>query len=193
MKTWQIISYSSIIIWAIIPFFYRSNKHFYFFVLLALTDISSYFLNLVFLVSSQILWIPFSYLTIFSLNRDFFSKYKIQIIVGFFLAIIAGIYSSNIFQMYFVLATQIILFLLFTRFFISIFLNENKINSFYLVMIFYMALSVFKIIAFLRELSSGLNIFYATIMMQILIGLFLIYHSAKKGNLKKSSESILEN
>ncbi|MFZ1289595.1 MAG: hypothetical protein WAR79_05880 [Melioribacteraceae bacterium] len=182
MKTWVIIATISIIIWAIVPIFYRSNKHFYYFLLLAATDITSFLINHFFHVSAQILWIPFTYFIVLTFNRDFFLKYKILILGGLLIAILAGIYSTNIFQMYFVLISHIILFVLFSRIFISIYLNKNRIDIFYIIMVFFEALTVFKIIAFLRQLSSGLNIYFATNILQILIGLFLIYLSIKRKN-----------
>lgn len=180
MKTWEIIGIISIFIWAIVPIFYRSNKHFYFFLIFAINDLSSILIRIFFSFPTTALWIPSTYLIVFSFDKNFLFKYKYFIGVGLIIAIFLGFNSSITFQMYFVLASQIILFFLFSRFLISIYLNENRIDIFYLTMIFYEALTIFKIIAFLHQLSSGLNIYFATNIIQILIGLFLIYLSIKR-------------
>lgn len=180
MKTWEIIGYLSVFIWAIVPIFYRSSRHFIFFLLMAVNDLSSVLIDILFSFSTIALWIPSTYLIVLSFDKDFFFKYKYFIGIGLVFSIFLGFNSSNNFQMYFVLATQIILFILFSRFLISIYLNENRIDIFYLTMIFYETLTIFKIIAFLNELNTGLNIYFATNAIQILIGLFLIYISIKR-------------
>ncbi|MBK7107080.1 MAG: hypothetical protein IPH62_17550 [Ignavibacteriae bacterium] len=182
MKTWEIIAYFSVFIWTIVPIFYRSNKHFYFFLLFAINDLSSVIIDILFSFSTTALWIPSTYLIVLSLDKDFFFKHKYFIGIGLIISIFLGFNSSITFHMYFVLASQIILFILFSRFLISIYLDENRIDIFYLTMIFYEALTIFKIIAFLNQLSSGLNIYFATNAIQILIGLFLIYISIRRKN-----------
>lgn len=46
-------------------------------------------------------------------------------------------------------------------------------------MIFYEILTLFKFTAYLRDLKTGLNIFYAASITQLFLGIFLILLSTK--------------
>lgn len=174
MKTWEIIGLISLSTWTIVPLFYRSSKHFFFFLVLAATDLSTVLISKIFHDFPQALWVSFSYLTVAVINRNNIQKNKYIIIIGLLLSTILGINISSTLQLYFVLIIQIILFFIFAKYLVSIFFEENKIDLFYLTMFFYEVLSILKFIAYLKQISTGLNFYFAVNILQILIGMFLI-------------------
>ena len=174
MKSWEIIGLISIITWTIVPFFYRSSKHFYFFLVLTAADLSTIIISRIFHDFPQVLWVPFVYLSLAMVNRYKIYKNRYLIFAGLMISTIVGINSSVVIQMYIVLIVQVLSFFIFARYLISIFIEENKIDFFYLTMVFYEVLNILKLIAYLKQLSSGLNFYFAVNILQILIGIFLV-------------------
>jgi hypothetical protein len=179
MKTYQIIYYSSLIIWAIVPFFYRQNKHFYFFLFLAFSDISTYLTNHIFQITGISPWISMHYLALAAFEKDFFYKYKYPIFIGFIFSIFISYISSHMTQAYILFSIYCIFFLFFIRYFLKIYFDHNKLNLFYIAMIFCTTLSLFKLISAIKNIDSEINIFYATDITQIFIGVFLILLTTK--------------
>jgi hypothetical protein len=174
MKAYHFVVFFSTIIWSLIPLFYRTHKFFYFFLYLAIIELSGIFLFWIFHISPISLWLSLHILILFSFNRDFLSKYKIGIFIIFLISLPISFTLPNITHNYIIFFFHVLFLLLFIRYFLSIYFNNNKIDLFFLTMILYEMLNVFKLISFLRDLKTGINIFYVTSITQILIGIFLI-------------------
>ncbi|MCB0745945.1 MAG: hypothetical protein KDC52_19135 [Ignavibacteriae bacterium] len=174
MEFYLIIAFISTLVWLTMPIVYRNNRHFYFFLFLALNDSLSIILWTVFSVSSQLLWIPIHYLILLSYERYWLTKYKFWILIGFIPILILTYFSTTKIQLFYVLVTNIALFLLFVKPLVVKFFNSH-LNLFYLVMSFYELITITKLIIFIKKGFLGMEAFYIGTIFQIIMGIVLIY------------------
>lgn len=174
MQLYYTITILSTAIWLIVPFIYRYNRHFYFFLFLGLNDLIGYSIWYLFSVSAQSLWIPIHALILVTFDKKYSNKIKSWLLVLLIPMMVLSFFTDTYQQKLFVLFTHSILFLLFVRLFVNNFFNFNQISYFYLVLIFYQLVNVFKIISFMSELEFGLSSFIIGSVIQIAIGLYLL-------------------
>jgi hypothetical protein len=144
---------------------------------LAIADISGFFIYHLFAISGQAIWIPIYFLLLFSLNINIFLKWKYWILGTTLLALVLNFYTTNTQQQYFVLCVNVFFLVRFVMFFIRHYLYKSKINLFYILMIISESVTVISLLAVLYEIYSGLNIFFAGMIIQIIIGILLIFTS----------------
>jgi len=137
MKGYAIITDLSTIIWTLVAFFYRANKHFFFFLSLAAIEISSYFLVGIFHKSPQSLWLSMHFLMLSCFDKNFSSKHKVTIFAGFSVTLPISFSVSNFLLDYIIFFFHVIFLLLFIRYFVKIYFDKDKFNIFYILMIFY--------------------------------------------------------
>lgn len=179
MKLWEIILIVSVFIWTILPLFYRSHENFFYFLFLGLNDFLSYTFYISSLWSSQILTIPFHYLIIVFFYRKDFANKK-WLLLGLIPSIYAAFNVTHYAQNITILIFHIIFFFMFLKPFITAYFYSNKIEIFYMVLLFYELINIFKLFAFIKDISSGIEVYYVGTIIQISIGIFLIFYSFRK-------------
>ncbi len=175
MKPYEYISLLSTIVWIIVPLFYFKSTHFWFFLLLGVSDVVASILWFGFGLSSQAVWIPAFYLFVFSIDERFFIKKIKVILLGFAIIQIVNFYSSTYFQYMFVFLANIIILTIFLKYLYWGFVENNKPNIFYLAMTFYGLLSVYKSVLTVVNINLGMTNFFVITIFQIFIGLILIF------------------
>lgn len=174
MKTYESIAFLSLIVWLAVPLIHYKSKHFWFFLFLGLNDVASGILWFGFGLSSQTLWIPFYYLIVLSIDKEFlFNNWKI-IVFGFILVLVLNYYSTTFIQNGFVLISHTIILTLFIKYLFWGFVENNVISLFYVVMTFYGMFSVYKFVLMLNSVHHELSIYFVTTIIQIIIGMYLI-------------------
>jgi len=174
VKIYNIIVYTSILIWVLLPFFYRNHQNFYFFLILALIDGIGFVLWNVFGISSQFIWMPFNFLLLVMIFPNHFFRYKLIYLIGFLLIFTLTFFISSPIQVFFCLVVHLVIFLLFAKEFLAEFYLNNSFSIFYLLLLFYEIIMIFKLLAFMRELSVGLDVFYVGTLVQAIVGILLI-------------------
>jgi len=174
MKYYDVWPSLSIIVFILVVFCYWKSRHKYFFLVNSLSDIISTASWLIFNFSSQTLWIPLNYLLLFSVDKNIFISKRYLFIFGLIPMLFLNYFSTTFIQYVFVLVIHIILLFIFTRYFYNKYLNDNKLDLFYISMIIFEINIIIRLLAIIREVNLGVNIFYASMIIQILIGIFLI-------------------
>ena len=146
MKPFELITYLSILLSLLVAYLYRKHQFKFFFLLSALNDFIGFLLWIVLRKSGQDFWIPVSYLLLFSINAKFYKKFRNYIWLGFIFILIVNYFSTTIFQYYFILVSNIILFFIFARYFIREFLSTNKMSYFYFALVLYEILIILNFI-----------------------------------------------
>lgn len=174
MKLHTIISICSTVVWTLVPVFYRKHRHFYFFFFLIMNDLVGRLLNAFIPVPKQMAWLTFNYFMLISFNKDHLNRYWKYYLFGIIPIIIVSYNISSSQQIQILFFIHIIIFLIFIKYFLSHFFSQNEIDLFYFMMIFYELITLFKFLAFLREITVGIEVFYVGNIIQIFIGILLI-------------------
>lgn len=175
MKLFEYIQILSTLVWLVVPFVRIRSKHFYFFLFLGVSDLIAGILWFGFNVSSQTFWIPFFYLIVFSISKDYFIKNIKNILLGFIIILILNFYSTTYIQYIFVLLANIIILTIFARYLYWEFIQNDKISLFYMIMTFYGLFSLSKSILLVSNIKLGMNAYFVGTILQIVIGLYLIF------------------
>ncbi|PIQ08517.1 MAG: hypothetical protein COW71_11385 [Ignavibacteriales bacterium CG18_big_fil_WC_8_21_14_2_50_31_20] len=175
MELYEYISILSTIIWMLIPFLLKKSKHFFFFLFAGLSDAIGLTLWYSLHLSSQIIWIPLFYLMVLGIDKNFFIRKIKLILTGLIPILIINYYSTTYFQYLFTFVANIIITTIFARYFYWVFIKNSKVSLFYLLMTIYGLFLVYKSILIVVNINLGLNAYYATTLVQIFIGLFLIF------------------
>jgi len=155
--------------------------------MLALTDAIGIILWSVFSVSSQVIWMPFHYLVMVMLFKDHFFKWMKHYLAGFVLIYILNYLVLDHHQVFFVFVVHLIIFSLFTKQFIGAFYQDNAFSIFYFLLIFYEVITIFKVLAFMRDITVGIEVFFVGTLVQIFIGIAIIGISFWRETLKPKS------
>ena len=174
MTYYEILSYLATILGVIIAVVYWKTNYSYFFSFQALSDLASFVLWTFFSLSSQTLWIPIHYLIASSVDKKFFVSNWKYILVGLVAVLIFNFFTTNVIQQYSVLATSFIVLFVFLRWFVMYYFNSDRINIFFLILIFHETIKVIKFLAILNDIDVGLNIYFAGVLIQIIVGVILV-------------------
>lgn len=182
-----LIVYFSILIWICLPILFRSNRHFYFFLFLGLNDVIMMIIYSLFSIFPKELWIVSHSLMLLFFDRVYIRKYKKKLLVAS-VSIPFFAYFSNLFmQTAFVFFAHSIFLFLFSRLLILKYFKLHILNNFYMVLILYELITIYKFIAFEFNLEYRTEIFYVGTLTQIIIGLYLIFIKINTLNIDKLS------
>lgn len=171
----QILFYVSFFIWLLPPIRNYKERLFYFFLVLALTDIFSFILRYSFgaATASQLLIIP-NYLLLVSLvNKETLRKYKYLFLLGLIISFsvifihFIALHSYTIRQIMLVIILFMVLKILVVEYGIS-----GKIKIFYLVLLFYQLTNILKYLNIWLGFADATAFFIITSIFQIAFGLF---------------------
>lgn len=167
----------SILIWIVPPVRQFKNRYFYFFLVLSLSGIISYFLRKVFFSTSNFPFLLSAFLQIVALQNTSFRKrynrYQLPIMFLFLVAVV--IINNRMFELYMITFLHvIILFYIISHFFYHN-IRSKELNLFFIVLVLYQTLSVFKFINVVVLVYDSAFFFIVTFSFQILIGLFFCF------------------
>jgi len=175
MKEYDIIAHTSVFIWAIMPYFYRRHKHFFFFLFLAMNDVIGVLLWNVFSISGQTSWLVFNYLMLVSINRDYFIKNLRIFLIGIIPISVIVMFLGPSQIVFLCFLVHLAIFFFFIKYLLSDYLLSGIVNKHYIILSFYLLISIFKLLAFMREITVGIEAFFVGTFVQIFIGIILIY------------------
>ena len=138
----------SIVIWIIPPFKQFKSKYFYYFGILALTGVVSYFFKVIIHVQSNLPLILSAFLVIVALqNTSFRKRYnRYQLPVMFLILTIIAFINHRMFEIYILTFLQIIiLFYILYHFFYHI-IRTKELNMFFITLVLFQTLNVFEYI-----------------------------------------------
>jgi hypothetical protein len=163
----------------VIAYAYRDTKFNLFFLIIATTELISIGLWSFFSLSAQSMWIPMHYLLILSIKKEFILQNKRWIIISLIPILFLNFLTTNVIQHYAIMFANFIILIFFVRFLIDDFLRTNKFNYFFVAMILFQLVSVLRFIPLIRGVEMGLNIYFASLIVQILIQISLVLLSKK--------------
>ncbi|KAF0150330.1 MAG: hypothetical protein FD143_2624 [Ignavibacteria bacterium] len=170
---YQILILASTIIWLFPPIRQYKQNYFWLFFVLAITDpLSHLFARQLGFIPSQF-YVLFTTLFFFSLI-DFkgLNLYKIAFyLVLIFLSVFSFVNFWEFSTHYIVVTFSLILFII-TKNSILFVVNTGAINTFHIVLIFYILSNILKFWNTLAQFETGIVFFYITTWFQVLVGLF---------------------
>lgn len=174
MNIYDLIPSISTILFILIAFYYWRSIHKFYFLLISFSDIISVIMMAIFSFSAQSLWIPIDYLLLFSVDKNVLVKWKYYILIGLLPTLTLNYYSTSYMQYIFGLTVNIILLFIFLRYFIKKYYRSGDLDLFYIAMILFEINIIVRLLAIIKGVELGVNIFFAALIMQIIIGIFLI-------------------
>lgn len=190
MKIYYIITFISIFFSILLAFLYRKHILRLYVLLQALDETSGILIWLILNKSGQSLWIPIDYLMIFSVFQLQFTDYAKIYLWGIFPILIVNYFSTTQIQQYFCIIAHCIILFLFFRILIKKIIHTEKLDLLYSALIISHVIVIINLISIIRDVKIGIEIYFAGIIADILIKIFLII--AKNGvsfNIKKLNKS----
>ncbi len=166
--------YVSIIIWFIIPFRQLNQRYFYYFLLFALLDPINLGLKELVHMNTNILFIPFSFLALVTVQEvRFIKKYWLIILIIFPFIFVINLNGLSNFD-FFILMSLIhfLIFLKLIKDFVVNIVKNNLFDIFLLVLVFYELTVITKFLNLLSGFTDANIYFIITTTFEILIGLF---------------------
>lgn len=165
--------YISILIWAVIPFRQLGKQYFYYFFLNAIVDPIVLFLRIVFHSTSNYLYLPITILILYSVQIKNINKNKLLFSFLFIICSLIGLNNEVLNNIFLIIGIiHLIIFLVFIKDFIIIFVNKDLVNVFLVILSFYEITIITKDFNLLTGITDA-NIYFAiTTIFEILFGLF---------------------
>ena len=168
-----ILVYSSLIVWAVIPFRQLGKRYFYYFYFNSIQDLLTLYLRYLFHSNTNFLFVPCNILMLILIqDASSIRKYKTLYLAGLF--IFSALYFLLSLNETLILNALIYFLILITlsKDFIKIFFKERIINMFIAVIILDSAISMLRYLGVISGASNGYFYFYASVAFEILIGFF---------------------
>ena len=180
MKTAEILSYlyfAGVIVWILPPIRQYKGYMFDFFLVLAIIDPASLLYG--FLTRTNLpLWLVtlFIYLLIISVTTEELLKRFRYIFISLPLLFVLFIpYMSTMYYHIVFISMDAILLFVFLKWFITAYVATNKLNVFYLMLVFYMLTVILKFFNLLIGFADASTFFFTTTFAQIIFGLFFSF------------------
>lgn len=174
MTLTHIVLYSSILVWALVPFKQYKTNYFNFFLLNALSDP----ITRILLIGFHLM--PLSFYPTFILLKNFSltNRFKLPLILTTSMLVLSTSFflGDNTFWLYLLclILTLLIFFTLVNKLIEHI--NQTRSFSLFLIMlIFYQLISLLKYAAILLDLYKGVTSFYLAGFSQIFLGICFIF------------------
>ena len=159
-------------IWLIPPFRQRTTKYLNYFIVLALSEITSFVLFLFFNIDQYLIFIFYSYLLVISIIQlNYIKRFSILFLILGLCTIIISLFFPNIKHFIFV-SLHLIILIIFLKSFILEMLNKKIFLLFGLLLIFYELTIISKYLNLFTGMTDAYTYFIITSIFQILFGLF---------------------
>ena len=174
------IIYSSMIVWAIIPFRQYKTEYFIFFLILAISDpivltiYSVVHLNPLRIYPMLILLATFSLIQFNTIKKNLF-----LVILITFLSTYASIEASFKILKIILLVIHIAMFFIILKKVIIEAYQNDRIKIFYFVFCIYITSLIMKYLISIVDIKTGMTYFYLTSAFEILIGIYFIIYNVK--------------
>lgn len=179
-----IIYYFSSIIWIFPPIKQYGGRYFYFFLILALSDIFSVISYTSFHYDPLNIYILVSYSLLLSLISFDVLRKKIFFVASGFAASLLVLYFSLINLMWLLFLIHLGIIFLILKSVLLLYFSGHRIMIFHLLLIFYEFTVIFKFAYIFLEGSTGYLFFYSTTLVQIAFAAaFMIFSDCKKPQL----------
>lgn len=164
--------FTSVLIWFIPPIRQYRTDYFYFFLILAVTDVFSLLFNYIINIDQFLAFNLFSYFAVITLQKkEFIVRYLSMLILTalVIISITIALPSSNNFT--FIIIHTVLLYI-FLRRFIHNFYFMNMVNIFLLGLIFYEFTVITKFMNLITGFTNAYYYYVITSVFQIIFGLF---------------------
>jgi hypothetical protein len=176
------ILYLSMLVWIIPPFRQFKEGYFFYFLILAVSDPLIGVLNYAFKVHAHTIHITAGLLLIYSVqyykqNRSFKFNHK-----NFFFALVTlfAVVNGNI---VFIKTVLLLIHLMLFYYFLQLLLNnakeEEEIKIYHIVLLFYEASIILKVLNLIIGTATGIVYFYITTAFGMLVAIFFIIYNLK--------------
>ena len=170
----EILYYITILIWLFPPIMQYGEKYFYFFLLLAFSDLSVLALHKLFQINSSyihLLVIYFAYLSV--LSKETLKKYKYLLLFLVLIILFCFFIINKISINYFIFI--IINFLIFLRILLTFITEielEKTVKIFLIIFLLYELTVILKFINIITGFTNAYFYFFVTTVFEIFFGLF---------------------
>jgi hypothetical protein len=174
MSIYWIVAYISIAIWIFPPFKQLKTEYFYFFLVLALTDVIAFLFTRFLHINPQLTYLFSALFLVISLVK--LNKIKI-VLLSSLVSILIFICSKNdsklLFVLYALFSFAILLIILYQ--FMQYLINKNSISIFFVFLIAYELSLVLKNIVYYTNLIQGVTLFSITTLFEIVFGIIFTF------------------
>ncbi len=180
---WVVIGF---VVWGLIPFRQYKKRYFYFFYFWICGDVFTTILR--FLHSgSNFFYIPFSFLAFVSLfDKDILKKNKTALVTLFVITIIISMFLDSLKLVPVGLAViHFLIFIKFLEMYIKRLTQENILDIFLTVILFYEITIITKNIIVVTDIKTGIIYFILTSIFEVLMGVFFCLFTDKTPFLKR--------
>ena len=191
---WKMIPYIIIITgsiaWLLPPFRQYKTKYFLFFLILASIEPIMDILGIIFHLSIVKIYPVFGILVLFSLIK--LNRKNIVLLLGFITAgiLIVCYFPELVLRIFMILIQTMILLVIIYDF--LIFTNEHKtLNLFFILLILYQIMVVYKFVARILDIHNGIVIFYLSGFIQIFFGILFTLFNVNSKNFQLFKEDII--
>ena len=170
----KIIIYLTIFIWLLPPFMQFKERYFYFFIILAISDLISIMAQIFFHINPSYIFIFISYLAYLSIMSKIILKKNWYLFLILFLIITSFLFSFNsLSTRYFIFViVNILIFIKFLFTFISEIGLHKHIKYFLIVLLFYELTVIFKFINLITGFTDAYSYFIITSIFEFFVGVF---------------------
>jgi len=180
----QYLVLASIVVWILPAIRQYKSYMFDFFLVLAIIDPATLIYGLV-TKSSMPLWLIalFIYLLVISVTtEELLKKFKyVFIALPLLFSLIIPFMTTKYYQIIFISMDMILLFV-FLKWLITSYVENKKLNIFYLMLVFYMLTVILKFFNLLIGFADAFAFFFITTFAQIIFGLFFsVVRESKSG------------
>jgi len=168
------IAYISIIIWLLPPIKQYKTEYFFFFLVLALSDVITLVFSLLFHLNTQIMYAFSTAFLIVSLVRLDKIKIALLFIATGLLTILCWIYNSKLLFVLYAMFSFIILLIITFQFLQNLIL-KNSISIFFVFLIAYEFSLLLKNIVIVTNIIQGLTLFFVTTTFEIVFGIIFTF------------------
>lgn len=171
----KLLFFSSIFIWLFPPIRHYRRKFFKFFLLVAITDPLALLFVFTFKSNPPLLYYIVLNFLIYTtlLTTKTIIKFRLSLIISLIILCLPTIFGLNeLFNHSIILILYFIIFLLFLKFFIIEYVQNDTINFFYLALMFLELTTILKILNVIIGFTDAASYYITTTIFQILFGLF---------------------
>lgn len=179
MELLKLILYFNSFVWFLTPIRQFRTRFFYFFLVLALFDPAVILLHQFLIFRSLEIYLIGTVILIYTALIDFPTRTKSLVMLSFacisLVVVVYSLFDTILIQ----ITIHMIIFIIFLRVLIIYFSENRKILWFHLILTVYEFSILLKFFVYYTRVDIGVEYFYATTALQILIGVFFIIMNEK--------------
>lgn len=170
MRLALLIYYCSTLIWIFPPVRQYRGNYFYFFLILALSDVITLISHLFFPFSALDIYVFISYFLLLSLYSAGALRKGLPIVTGGLLVLLLIVYFRLILPEWIIVLIHLAILYIFLKTAILLFINSGEINVFHFLLFSYELTVVFKFIFLILEQDSGYLYYCLTTGLEVVFG-----------------------